>query len=70
MEDEDDYMSDKFLVAAESETAGKAKRKRTAVPEKPKPLRQLEKDQRDEGLAKEIGEENKGFKLLKMMGYQ
>lgn len=39
-------------------------------PERLKPLKEREKESREEGLQVEIGEENKGFKMLKMMGYK
>jgi len=73
-EDEDDYMSDKFLSAKdnvpEPKYTSSSKPRPKLVPVKTKPFAERERVSREEGLSSEIPEENKGFKLLKMMGYQ
>lgn len=71
LEEEDDYMSAAFIVdAAPPATSSQApKRKREVQPEK-KPLKVLEKEKLKEGLATAISSDNKGFKMLKMMGYK
>ena len=77
----EDYMSDAFLASlvpnekeksgisssSASKSSGKAKQQ---VVEKTKPRAEMERINREEGLKSEIGEDNKGFKLLNMMGYQ
>eukprot|EP01118_Nematostelium_gracile_P019524 TRINITY_DN9075_c0_g1_i2.p1 TRINITY_DN9075_c0_g1~~TRINITY_DN9075_c0_g1_i2.p1 ORF type:complete len:236 (-),score=88.55 TRINITY_DN9075_c0_g1_i2:172-879(-) len=71
MEDDDDYMSSSFLQSARNEDQLRDlnKRKRR-LPEKIKPLKELEKEKREEGLNTALDENNVGFKMLKMMGYK
>lgn len=75
----DDYMSDAFLqqLAAKSKGKGakpkKSLTKRTPAPssyQQPKKRHILEQEQRDKGLKTELGASNKGYRMLKAMGYQ
>ena len=79
MEEEDDYMSSAFLavdtrpglvfdkrVARKRKIEEETKRRQK---ETKKPVKQIEKEKRDDGLVKEIGSDNKGYALLEKMGY-
>ncbi|ELU00962.1 hypothetical protein CAPTEDRAFT_140948 [Capitella teleta] len=78
--DEDDYMSDAFLVADTrpgllSREASRKHQQSVKIKEKNAkyktiPKKQLEQEKRTEGLEKPIGSENKGFALLQKMGYK
>eukprot|EP01006_Ploeotia_vitrea_P008732 TRINITY_DN20885_c0_g1_i1.p1 TRINITY_DN20885_c0_g1~~TRINITY_DN20885_c0_g1_i1.p1 ORF type:complete len:240 (-),score=13.70 TRINITY_DN20885_c0_g1_i1:142-861(-) len=68
-----DYMDDSFLVDAPKTKVSKSVeqiRRRAKGPALPKSARELEVDQRDEGLAKPIDHTNKGFQLLSKMGFK
>ncbi|RUP47312.1 hypothetical protein BC936DRAFT_145866 [Jimgerdemannia flammicorona] len=76
--DEEDYMSEKFLKAAaetsSSSTKSYAERRKQQLRDQQqrayiKPRTVLEKEARERGLEKEIGEENKGMKMLMKMGF-
>jgi hypothetical protein len=75
-DDEDDYMSDKILAAAAQVSAPQLlnPRRRVAPPPPPvqseKPRRLIEIEQREQGLSTAITSDNKGFQLLKKMGYK
>jgi hypothetical protein len=73
-EEEEDYMSEKFLKELEKQQAeesgrSKVSRKRKQ-PEQPKPQRVVQKETLEKGLATPIPESNIGFKLLASMGYK
>ncbi|KAK3831270.1 MAG: hypothetical protein JOS17DRAFT_790702 [Linnemannia elongata] len=82
-EEEEDYMSEAFLnslVAGES-TKPKSKanmsyserrrqKEREHLANLPKPLHVREKEAREQGLEKEIGEDNKGMAMLLKMGFK
>ncbi|XP_070576474.1 G patch domain-containing protein 11-like [Ptychodera flava] len=80
--DEEDYMSDSFLLKCESVRPGlvpdkiaKQYKKENAIKEKnlkskTKPLKVKEKEHLEEGLNKELSSNNKGFALLQKMGYK
>ncbi|XP_011306516.1 G patch domain-containing protein 11 [Fopius arisanus] len=86
MSDDDDYMSDKFLVETEKCTPPSLvfkkseqreiellKRKVAAeekMREKNKSAKAIEQERREEGLASAIASSNKGFKMLMKMGYK
>ena len=79
MKEEDDYMSSAFLavdtrpglvfdkrVARKRKIEEETKRRQK---ETKKPVKQIEKEKRDDGLVKEIESDNKGYALLEKMGY-
>ena len=73
---DDDYMSDKFLpenivdVKPGLITRYAKKRLQANEPLQQKKRKVLESEARDEGMAKSIGQSNKGFALLAKMGYK
>jgi hypothetical protein len=73
-DDDDDYMSDKILAVAAEVAAPRLLNPRRRVPPPPppppeKPRRLIEVEQREQGLSTAIPSDNKGFQLLKKMGY-
>ncbi|XP_014477189.1 PREDICTED: G patch domain-containing protein 11 [Dinoponera quadriceps] len=86
MSDDEDYMSDKFLLSSEkdvppslihrhSDRREHALMKRKAeielrMKEKNKPMRVVEAEKREEGLSSAITSTNKGFEMLMKMGYK
>ncbi len=76
-DDEDDYMSDKILAVAAQASAPQLLNPRRRVPPPPPPPIPTEKsrhlieiEQREQGLSTAITSDNKGFQLLKKMGYK
>ena len=77
-DDEDDYMSDKILTAAAQAAAPQLLNPRRRVPPPPPPptiskdkaRHAIEAEQREQGLSTAITSDNKGFQLLKKMGYK
>ncbi|CAO3563723.1 unnamed protein product [Mortierella alpina] len=83
-EEEDDYMSQAFLdslvnegtKASQSDKASltyserRRQKEREHLANLPKPLHVREKEAREKGLEKEIGEENKGMAMLLKMGFK
>ena len=77
-DDEDDYMSDKILAAAAQVSAPQLLNPRRRVPPPPPPpaipaeksRHAIEVEQREQGLSTAITSDNKGFQLLKKMGYK
>lgn len=82
-EEEEDYMSEAFLnsLVAEEPTKVKSKatmtyserrrqKEREHLANLPKPLHVREKEAREQGLEKEIGEDNKGMAMLLKMGFK
>ncbi|CAF0888608.1 unnamed protein product [Adineta ricciae] len=76
-DDEDDYMSDKILTAAAQASAPQLLNPRRRVPPptsaplpKEKSRKLIETEQREQGLSTAIASDNKGFQLLKKMGYK
>lgn len=77
-DDEDDYMSDKILTAAAQAAAPQLLNPRRRVPPPPPPptipkdkaRHAIESEQREQGLSTAITSDNKGFQLLKKMGYK
>ena len=75
-EDEDDYMSDKILAAAAQVSAPQFLNPRRRVPPPPVPVPSeksrhvIEVETREQGLSTAIASDNKGFQLLKKMGYR
>ncbi|KAF8940734.1 hypothetical protein BGZ58_005062 [Dissophora ornata] len=82
-EEEEDYMSEAFLNRMVQESGNdKAKKANITYSERrrqkqlehlanlPKPLHVREKEAREKGLEKEIGEENKGMAMLLKMGFK
>ena len=81
-DDEEDYMSDAFLLGLEDNRPGlsfgvaarqykrEAKRKQKEAENRIKPLKQREKERREEALSNAIGRSNIGFALLQKMGFQ
>ena len=85
-DEEDDYMSASFIASAipqqpePSRGGGKSRGGRAEgtqgripqrkPPEKIKSFKEVEADGIKQGLANAISQENKGFKMLKMMGYK
>ncbi|XP_045482439.1 G patch domain-containing protein 11 [Harmonia axyridis] len=83
---DDDYMSDKILMECKpsgsedirpgllfnrgAKRAHELMKKRDERAKKFRPLKQIEKDIREEGLGKAISSDNKGFKLLEKMGFK
>ncbi|KAF9151175.1 hypothetical protein BG015_006981 [Linnemannia schmuckeri] len=82
-EEEEDYMSEAFLnsLVADETTKSKGKanmtyserrrqKEREHLANLPKPLHVREKEAREQGLEKEIGEDNKGMAMLLKMGFK
>ncbi|KAG0363814.1 hypothetical protein BC939DRAFT_531711 [Gamsiella multidivaricata] len=82
-EEEEDYMSEAFLESLAQDSANdKTRRENITYSERrrqkhtehlanlPKPLHVREKEAREKGLTKEIGEENKGMAMLLKMGFK
>ena len=81
-EDEDDYMSDKFLLGAADSTPGlvpdkiakkykrEMKHHELNQRNKIKPMRQRESEHREQGLANALDSSNKGFAMLQKMGFK
>lgn len=84
-EEEEDYMSEAFLNNLVSQAEKNTKKsgggaptysERRRLKEKehlanlPKPLHVREKEAREQGLNKELGEENKGMAMLLKMGFK
>lgn len=77
-DDDDDYMSDKILTAAAQVSAPQLLNPSRRNPPPPPPpqistkkSRQIiEHEQREQGLATALSSDNKGFQLLKKMGYR
>ena len=81
-EDEEDYMSDAFLLRLEDTRPGlafgtaareckkEAKRKQKDAQNRTKPLKERESERRDKALSNAIDSSNKGFALLAKMGYK
>ncbi|PRP79063.1 coiled-coil domain-containing protein [Planoprotostelium fungivorum] len=67
---EDDYMSADFVTNVPTQRNNIAKQRKRKEPEQTKSLVQREEDSRNEGLSKEISEDNIGFKLLQKMGFK
>ncbi|XP_076817375.1 G patch domain-containing protein 11-like [Clavelina lepadiformis] len=81
VDEEDDYMSDKFLQVATNETLNDSisvvrKRKmeknksESDLKSKTKPKHVLEREQREKGLSTGLSHDNLGFKLMAKMGYK
>lgn len=76
-DDDDDYMSDKILAAAAQVSAPQLLNPRRRVPPPPsqpipteKARHVIETEVREQGLSTAIASDNKGFQLLKKMGYK
>ncbi|XP_076442849.1 G patch domain-containing protein 11-like [Babylonia areolata] len=82
-EDEEDYMSDAFLLKCEDKRPGlifssktakqierERKQKESNERNKVKPKKVLEHEKRTEGLSTALSANNKGFSLLQKMGYK
>lgn len=82
-DEEEDYMSDKYLLEAPGSTQRLPIDKRTAYKNKKeqqhklcnarnkaKPLKEKEHEKREEGMATAIDSTNIGFALLQKMGYK
>lgn len=75
-DEEEDYMSDKILATAAQVSAPQFlnRRHRREPPPPPvsneKPRHVIETEQREKGLSTAINSDNKGFQLLKKMGYK
>ncbi|CAF3787785.1 unnamed protein product [Rotaria sp. Silwood1] len=75
-DDDDDYMSDKILAAAAQASAPQLLNPRRRIPPpapsipNEKSRHVIEKEQREHGLSTAITSDNKGFQLLKKMGYK
>ena len=81
-DDEEDYMSDKFLFGAAENAPGlvpdkiaKKYRKEMKHNElnqrnKIKPMRERETEKREQGLASALDSSNKGFAMLQKMGFK
>ncbi|XP_066598730.1 G patch domain-containing protein 11 [Prorops nasuta] len=82
MSDEEDYMSDKFLLSCEKDTTSslihrradrrefELEKKRTDLKDKTKSNKVVEHEKREEGLSSAISSNNKGFAMLMKMGYK
>jgi hypothetical protein len=74
--DEEDYMSASFIESAVPQNQepvrgrGRGKIPQRKPPEKIKSFKELESESIRQGLASAISQDNKGFKMLKMMGYK
>lgn len=78
-DEEDDYMSTKFLETAQEfeskrkETYSERRKKQLREQQEKayiKPRAQLEQEEREKGLQKQMDEENKGMKMLMKMGFK
>jgi len=81
-EDEEDYMSDKFLLGTAQSAPGLApdkiarkykremKHKELNERNKVKPMRVRESEHREQGLASALDSSNKGFAMLQKMGFK
>jgi len=76
-DEEDDYMSASFTQSATPQQppptrgrGGVGKIPQRKPPEKIKSFKELEAASIRQGLASAIDQDNKGFKMLKMMGYK
>lgn len=78
-DEEDDYMSASFIQSATTQQEPTTKRARGGgvgkipqrkPPERLKSFKELEADSIRQGLASAISQDNKGFRMLKMMGYK
>ncbi|KAF9135865.1 hypothetical protein BGW39_010680 [Mortierella sp. 14UC] len=81
-EEEEDYMSEAFLNSLVAESAKpksntnmtyserRRQKEREHLANLPKPLHVREKEAREQGLEKEIGEDNKGMAMLLKMGFK
>ena len=75
-DDDDDYMSDKILAVAARTVAPQLLNIRRRAPPPPPPVpseksrRVIEIEQRDQGLSTALTSDNKGYQLLKKMGYK
>ncbi|KAK9890087.1 hypothetical protein WA026_008897 [Henosepilachna vigintioctopunctata] len=79
---DEDYMSDKILMECQEDIrpgllfnrglkrAHELYKKRELRVKKLRPLKEIEKDVREEGLGTAISSDNKGFKLLEKMGFK
>ena len=82
MADDEDYMSDSFLLGLQDTRPGlafgtaareykrEAKRKQKEAENKVKPLKERESEHREKALSNAIDSSNKGFALLQKMGYK
>ncbi|CAF0761723.1 unnamed protein product [Didymodactylos carnosus] len=78
-EEDDDYMSDAHLAVADKLAGPQSLNHKRLLPtnqrsesvqKQEKPRRLLEQEQREQGLTTAITNDNKGFQLLKKMGYR
>lgn len=81
-DEEEDYMSDAFLLGLEDTRPGlafgatareykkEANRKQKETENRVKPLKQRESERREKALSNAIDSSNKGFALLQKMGYK
>ncbi|KAF9409949.1 G patch domain-containing protein 11 [Podila epigama] len=81
-DEEEDYMSEAFLNSLVANNDSKPKKESMTYSQRrrqlerqhlanlPKPLKEREREAREEGLEKEIGEENKGMAMLLKMGFK
>ena len=82
-EDEEDYMSDKFLLGLGDSRPGLAlldrvtkqnkkeeRHKLTCQKNRTKPMHVREAEHREQGMASALDSSNKGFALLQKMGYK
>ena len=82
-EDDEDYMSDKFLLGLDDSRPGlpvvnrvakqykkEEKHKLTCQRNKTKPMHIREAESREQGMANALDSSNKGFALLQKMGYK
>jgi len=70
-EEEDDYMSSAFIDRAASTARNTSSTiRKPKPPAKVKSFTTLQEETRAQGLTTALSEENKGFKLLKVMGYK
>lgn len=81
-EDEEDYMSDKFLLSTTDNNPGlvpdkiakkyrrEMKHKELNQRNKMKPMREREMEHREQGLANALDSSNKGFAMLQKMGFK
>ncbi|KAL9954758.1 hypothetical protein ACROYT_G042333 [Oculina patagonica] len=81
-EDEEDYMSDKFLLGAAENAPGlvpdkiakkyrkEMKHNELCQRSKIKPMRERETEHREQGLASALDSSNKGFAMLQKMGFK
>ncbi len=81
-DEEEDYMSDAFLLGLEDTRPGlafgaaareykkEANRKQKDAKNRVKPIKQRESERREKALSNAIDSSNKGFALLQKMGYK